>query len=114
MWPRWFSKPSRQIQAITPTDLYAQLRSDNRPVVIDVRSSEEFATGHIIGARLLPLPSLSQRVKSLPTDRPIVLVCPSGECSEVVCEMLAKQGFSNLITLTGGMFGWHRAGLPTR
>jgi len=101
------------MQTITPTDLYAQLQSDKPPVVIDVRSPQEFAyDGRISEAQLIPLPSLLQDLNSLTTEQPIVFACHSGARSKVACKMLIMRGFDNIINLTGGMSRWRRAGLP--
>lgn len=84
-------------------------------LLLDVRSADEYAhDGHIPGSRLIPLPVLSQRAAELPRDRAIVVVCRSGNRSQVACDVLAKLGFDNLTNLSGGMIAWQRAGLPTR
>lgn len=102
------------VKTITPAELYEQLKGDNGPVVVDVRSPEEYElNGHIAGSRLLPLPALRQRSSELPQDRPLVFVCRSGARSQAACEQLASQGFRNVINLTGGMIAWQRAGLPS-
>jgi len=114
MFSRFYrTRQANPTQVITPTDLYAQLQSDKPPVVIDVRSPQEFAhDGHISGAQLIPLPSLLQNVNSLTTEQPIVFACHSGARSEVACKTLAMRGFDNIINLTGGMSRWRRVGLP--
>lgn len=104
-----------KVKTITPTELYEQLQDDNAPLVVDVRSPEEYEyNGHIAGSRLLPLPALRQRSSELPQDRPLVFVCRSGARSQAACEQLASQGFSNVINMVGGMMAWQRAGLPSQ
>lgn len=106
-------RPQVQIKTTTPAELYETLDQEDAPLVVDVRSPEEYRfDGHITGSRLLPLPVLLQRAAELPKDRPIVFVCRSGNRSHIACEQLAGQGFSNVINMTGGMIGWHSAGLP--
>ena len=55
---------------------------DRRPVlpllVLDVRTQEEFAAGHVPGAVLIPVQELQQRVGELPADKPILIVCRTG------------------------------------
>jgi rhodanese-related sulfurtransferase len=107
-----FAQRSR-VQAITPQELDQRLKTREPLLMVDVRSPEEYEQdGHIAGSRLLPLPMLARRLNELPTDRPIILVCRSGNRSEVACEQLMSQGFSDVINLTGGMIAWRRAGLP--
>ncbi len=104
-----------RVETITPAELAERLDGPNPPLVVDVRSSVEYAQdGHIAGSRLLPLPTLLQRSNELPQDRPIVFVCRSGNRSQVACEQLANLGFTNTINLGGGMIDWRRAGLPTQ
>ncbi|NTU82254.1 MAG: rhodanese-like domain-containing protein [Chloroflexales bacterium] len=98
---------------ITAPELKQRLDSGDKLYLLDVRSSEEYAhDGRIAGSHLLPLPMLSLRLNELPKDTPIVCVCRSGNRSGVAAEQLARQGFSDVINLAGGMIGWARAGLP--
>ncbi len=102
-----------QVQTISPAELHQKMQESEAPLVVDVRSPEEYRLdGHIVGSRLLPLPVLLQRSSELPQDRPIVFVCRSGNRSHIACEQLAAQGFTQVFNMTGGMIGWHRAGLP--
>ena len=104
-----------QVKQVSATELYQNMAQDDTPLLIDVRTPEEYQLdGHIAGSRLLPLHTLMQRVNELPKDRPIVCVCRSGSRSQVACEQLAAQGFTDLTNLNGGMIGWHRAGLPSK
>lgn len=104
-----------QIPTITCAELQAELKSETPPLVIDVRSPKEFANdGHIAGAWLLPLSTLSEHIKTLPSTRLLVLVCRYGVRSGVGVEMLQKQGLDQVSHLKGGMLGWQRAGQPTR
>ncbi|WLR51360.1 rhodanese-like domain-containing protein [Bacillus tianshenii] len=74
--------------------------------VIDVRTSEEFAEGHIPGATLIPLDELSDRTGELEKDKKYIIVCRSGNRSTQASEILVKEGFSNIYNFTGGMNGW--------
>lgn len=106
-------KTSGQFQTITPLTLQQRLQAHEILLILDVRRAEEYATeGHIAGSRLLPLHQLLHRHHELPTDRPIVCVCRSGNRSQVACEQLAALGFANLFNLEGGMLQWRQVGLP--
>ena len=100
------------VQQIAPLELQHWLTKNQRLTLIDVRTPREFEAEHIPGARLLPLSVLQQRSRELPDDRPIVCVCRSGARSQSACEQLARQGFTNLFNLSGGMIAWKRDGLP--
>ncbi len=102
-----------RVASLTVNELYDQLQETNDYVLLDVRTPGEYEyDGHIEGSRLLPLQVLGQRLNELPTDRPIVIVCRSGNRSYVACEQLMRIGFDNVINLSGGMIAWKLAGLP--
>lgn len=96
---------------IDTTTLKVQLENANEVVLIDVRSAEEYASGHITGSRLLPLPTISTRYNEIPKETPVVITCRSGARSRSACEQLSKLGFTNLSNLQGGVMAWKRAGL---
>lgn len=108
------SEQRAPVQKITAKELYQRIQGQEKVLLVDVRSPEEYwVDGHIKGSRLLPLPVLLQRIDELPKDRPIVCVCRSGSRSHVACEQLASRGFTQVTNLVGGMIGWRQAGLPT-
>jgi rhodanese-related sulfurtransferase len=103
------------VKTMSAEELHSHLRTDAPPLVLDVRTSEEYAReGHIEGARLLPLATLTQQLHTLSPEQTIVCVCRSGARSATACDLLSSRGFDNAINLTGGMLAWQRAGLPTR
>ena len=95
-------------------DVVAELNSSGEVAVIDVREDWEFAEGHIPGAVLVPLGTLPDRVSEIPKDRPVVLVCRSGNRSGQAYTFLTQQGFDNVHNMTGGMNAWQAAGLGTQ
>jgi rhodanese-related sulfurtransferase len=75
--------------------------------VLDVRTPAETAGGVIPKALLIPVDQLEARVKELPSDgRPILVCCAGGSRSAAACEFLARQGYTNLFNLDGGMNSW--------
>jgi rhodanese-related sulfurtransferase len=76
--------------------------------IVDVREHDEFngALGHVPGARLVPLGSLSARAQELSKERPIVTVCRSGARSAQATVLLRKAGFEKVANLAGGMLRW--------
>lgn len=96
-------------------DLKAKLDAREAIILVDVRQPEEFAhDGHVAGARLLPLPMLAMRADELDKDAAIAVICRSGNRSQVACELLQRQGFSNVTNVVGGMIAWQQAGLPSK
>lgn len=82
--------------------------------VVDVREAWEYGGGHVPGAVNIPLSTLPQRLSELPQDRPILLVCNSGNRSGVAADFLVQQGFprERIYNLEGGTYAWMGAGLP--
>lgn len=105
-----FGKPVSTINAL---ELNERLKNGKRPIVIDVRQPDEYRSGHIIGAKLIPLSKLSNHMKELPQSREIVFVCASGNRSGSATRMLVKAGY-NAVNMKGGMLSWRRANLPVK
>lgn len=84
-------------------------------LVLDVREAGEFAEGHILNARNIPLDELATRVKEIERykDKPVVVSCASGNRAGAAAGLLRKNGFSNVVNLSGGIAAWRQAGLPT-
>jgi rhodanese-related sulfurtransferase len=80
-------------------------------LLLDVRESFEWVSGHAPDAVHIPMSELGGRVGELPTDRTIVCVCHVGGRSAVVVQALNRGGWSAL-NLAGGMEAWLAAGLP--
>jgi rhodanese-related sulfurtransferase len=82
--------------------------------VIDVREDAEFAKGHIVGARHIPLAQLEARAKELQKykSKPVIVCCETGNRSSAAMATLKKLGFENVYNLSGGYAGWQQAGLP--
>ncbi len=81
--------------------------------LIDVRSPEEYYSGHAPGAKLMPLNTLTARLDEIPQDNEVYLICRSGARSAQAADYLACQcGRSNLINIEGGTMAWIEAGYP--
>jgi rhodanese-related sulfurtransferase len=97
-----------EIPTIDVTDLPAD------SVLLDVREDEEWAAGHIDGARHVPMYQVPQHVNhcdDLSADVPIVVVCKMGGRSAQVTAWLNQQGY-RATNLDGGMLAWAGAGRP--
>lgn len=84
-------------------------------VVIDIREPDEFASGHVLNARNIPIAQLKGRAGELAKhkEKPVIVVCASGQRSSGAIAILKQEGFSNLFNLQGGFGAWKQAGLPT-
>ena len=74
--------------------------------LIDVREPNEFAGGHILGARNIPLTQLKTRLKEVRPDKPVYLYCQSGSRSGRAAQLLYKKGYKDLNHLQGGFKKW--------
>lgn len=80
--------------------------------MLDVREPFEWQEYHMPGAILIPLGQLPRRLSEVPKDRPIVVVCRSGNRSEIGRDILLQAGFTAVTSMEGGMRAWRNAGLP--
>jgi rhodanese-related sulfurtransferase len=74
--------------------------------LIDVREPDEYAAGHILGARNIPLSQLRMRMKELRQDQPIYLYCQNTLRSGRAAQMLYRKGYRDLYQLKGGFKQW--------
>ena len=90
-----------------------RLINREKAVVIDVCEPEEFAAGHVAGARSVPLATL-EGAKGLPSNKalPLVVVCASGARATRAVTQLRKAGYANAQALAGGLKTWRDANLP--
>ncbi len=81
--------------------------------ILDVRSKEEFDSGHIEGAYLLPVSELEKRLAELPQGKPIIVYCKAGSRSTSAASILLEKGFKEIFNMTGGITEWQSKGFPT-
>lgn len=105
--PTGAARGGGEIAQVTAKETAARL---NTVTVVDVRSANEWATGHIPGAMHIPLGYLPDRASEIPKDRPIVLQCQSGGRSSIAASVLERLGFSHIANLSGGITAWAAAG----
>jgi rhodanese-related sulfurtransferase len=74
--------------------------------LIDVRTPDEFKSGHILGARNIPLNRMKQSLKAIRKDQAVFLYCQSGKRSKNAATYLYSQGYENLYNLKGGFNNW--------
>ncbi|MGA9118918.1 MAG: rhodanese-like domain-containing protein [Bacteroidota bacterium] len=100
---------------MSPVEAEKALKGDSTLVVLDVRTSDEFGseTGHLRGARLIPVQELDKRMGELDPvkARTIIVYCRTGHRSKIAQNMLLAKGF-NAINVTGGIVQWNAKHLP--
>jgi rhodanese-related sulfurtransferase len=110
------------IPTISPRDAAAAVAGDGtssgdapqRPLIVDVREPEEFASERIEGSVLIPMSQFVARHAELPRDRPLVMQCHSGSRSASATMYLVQRGWTDVRNLDGGIAAWMRDGLPVR
>lgn len=83
-------------------------------LVLDVRETAEYDSGHIIEARNIPAKEVGQRADSLKKykDKPVIVCCENGFVSATAAKALKAAGFSKVATLRGGLRGWRQDNMP--
>ena len=91
-----------------------QLMNREKAVVVDVRDAEGFASGHIIGAKNLPLADLEAKLPGAVKNKAaqVIMVCANGASANKGVAIAKKLGYDNAQSLTGGMGAWRAANLP--
>ena len=100
--------------SIDPAELAKRVSKAGAPVILDVRTPEEFASGHIPGAVNVPLSDLKKRLDQLglsPTTE-VVVHCEGGGRAETAEEILREAGYKDVRDLSGHMAAWRDAGYP--
>ena len=80
--------------------------------LLDVRTQEEWDEFHAPNATLIPLDELESRLNELPQNEEIVVVCRSGNRSQVGRDILLNNGFEQATSMSGGLKAWRAAGYP--
>jgi rhodanese-related sulfurtransferase len=83
-------------------------------LVLDVRDPGEYGTGHVLGAKNMPLSRIDQGPAELAKrkEKPLIVYDDAGERSSKAVAALKKQGFTRVVNLSGGLKAWQTAGLP--
>lgn len=81
-------------------------------VVVDVREPSEYSAGHLPNAKHIPVGDIDKRAGELPTNKPLLVVCASGQRAGKAASLLRKAGRDQVFCLEGGLGAWRQAGLP--
>jgi rhodanese-related sulfurtransferase len=82
--------------------------------IIDVREPAEYAAGHVLGAKNIPISRIASAGADLAKrkDKPVIVYCETGERASKAAAALKQQGYTRVASLSGGMKAWREAGLP--
>jgi len=100
-------------RGLSPQDM-VQLMNREKAIVIDVCEPDEFASGHVVGAKNLPLGQLEAKLPQVAKNKstPVVMVCQVGARSARAAAMATKLGYENVQSLAGGLKAWQAANMP--
>lgn len=98
-------------QRITPLEYQNQFGDGTPHLLIDVRTPEEFTSGHIQNAVNISVETLQTRLDEVPRDTPVVVYCRSGNRSASAAQILTENGYQPVYDL-GGIRDWVAQGLP--
>ncbi len=102
---------STQAPSISAAELHARRESEAAPVVIDVRTPEEYASGHIPGAVHIPFDQVAQRIAEIDAPHGVALYCMVGPRARKGESALLAAGYEKVFHLEGGLAAWQAAGL---
>jgi len=92
----------------------AMLKSDTTAMLVDVRTHEEYAEGHLRNSTLMDYyrADIHDRLRSLPKDRSVVLYCRSGRRSADAKYYLDSLGYTRVYNMLGGIVAWQKHNHP--
>ena len=98
--------------SISPDELRARQQQGISLQILDVRTAEEYATGHLPGAVNIPHTDLADRLSEVESKNGVVLYCMVGPRARLGEEILQRAGVSEILHLEGGMAAWMESGFP--
>jgi rhodanese-related sulfurtransferase len=95
-------------------DEVMELYEADDTVVVDVRRTDEYESGHVKGALHIPVDDVLARIEELPKDKRLLFICAAGVRSGLACEMASAMGLDNdLFNIEDGTGPWIDRGFPT-
>jgi rhodanese-related sulfurtransferase len=106
--------PAVSARSVDTAALKSALDAGKVPVLFDVRTPEEYAQGHVPGAKNVPLQQLAGRLAEVEPYKggEVWLICEAGSRSAKAAELLSSHGYST-VNVSDGTSGWRSAGYPT-
>ncbi len=97
---------------IAPSELNERRESGTAPTVIDVRTPEEYAAGHIPGALNIPFEQVAERISEVDASHGVALYCMVGPRARKGEAALLAAGYAPVLHLEGGLAAWQAGGFP--
>ena len=103
---------SGEAPSISAAELQSRREAGAAPTVIDVRTPEEYASGHIPGAVNIPFDEVAKRIADVDAPHGVALYCMVGPRARMGEAALLEAGYETVFHLEGGLAAWQAAGLP--
>ena len=104
-------KDQQSIIKLSPDEFEKKIKSE-KITLLDVRSEQEFRSGHLTGSTNYDISNgtLNAKIKDLDKSKPIMVYCAVGGRSGAASKLLAENGFTKIYDLEGGIRSWEKAG----
>ncbi len=112
LWPM-LNRGASGVANVSPTEAVV-LMNRGKPLILDVRNADEFAAGHIQGAKNIPVAELAGRIKEIEKfkAKPVLVNCQKGSRAKAACAILRGAEFTQIHNLQGGLESWIEAKMP--
>ena len=99
---------------LPPHDFKKQIENSANPIIVDVRTPEEYSEGHLAASVNIDWDgdNFDQQIQTLDKNASVFVYCYGGGRSSGAAKEMRKQGFKNVYDLKGGFAAWKKAGLP--
>lgn len=99
---------NKNVKNVSAKEAHNLIKENKDVVIIDVRTPSEFKSGHIVGAKSVPVGNIQSELYKLEKfkDKPIIVHCASGGRSPSAVKVLLKNGFNNIYHMKRGLVGW--------
>ncbi|HEX6810415.1 MAG TPA: rhodanese-like domain-containing protein [Planctomycetota bacterium] len=102
----------RETKLVAPKELYAAMKAGNEPLIVDVRTADEYADVRLGDTGNIPVTESARFAAMFDREAPVVMVCNSAYRSSMAVGLGERAGFTNVSSLDGGLDAWIEAGLP--
>ncbi len=105
---------AQSVKKLDPQNFEKKLKEVKGPILIDVRTADEYAQGHLANAKLIDIRSndFKSQASKLDKTKPVFVYCKAGIRSSSAVDILSKLGFKEIYDLGGGITAWQQANKP--
>ena len=98
---------------VTVEEAKSLIESDSSLIILDVRTREEYDSGHIEGTILIPVSELEDRLDEISKEEELLIYCRTGNRSSNSVNILKANGYTKIFHMNDGIIAWIQAGYPT-